>query len=60
MCKLAIMQATDVESLAALDSAERTMTSLGANLLVKTPIKSLGKGLASKPQSLLLIRPCEI
>ena len=55
MRKLAIVHAKDAESLAALDSAERTMTGLGANLLIKTPIESLDKALASKPQSMLVI-----
>ena len=55
MRKLAIVHAKDAESLAALDSAERTMTSLGANLLIKTPIESLDKAIAAKPQSVLVI-----
>ena len=55
MRKLAIVHAKDAESMAALDSAERTMTSLGANLLIKTPIESLDKAIAAKPQSVLVI-----
>lgn len=55
MRKLAILHAKDAESLAALDSAERTMTSLGANLLIKTPLEGLDKALAAKPQSVLVI-----
>lgn len=55
MRQLAIVHAKDAESLAALDSAERTMTGLGANLLIKTPIEGLDKALASKPQSVLVI-----
>lgn len=55
MRKLAIVHAKDAESLAALDSAERTMTSLGANLLIKTPIETLDKAVAAKPQSVLVI-----
>jgi ABC-type branched-subunit amino acid transport system substrate-binding protein len=53
--KLAILYAADGESLAALDSAERTMTSLGANLLVKAPIEAVDKALAPKPESVLVI-----
>ena len=55
MRKLAIVHAKDAESMAALDSAERTMTSLGANLLIKAPLESLDKALAVKPQSVLVI-----
>lgn len=55
MKKLAIVHAKDAESMAALDSAERTMTSLGANLLIKTTLDGLDKAVASKPQSVLLI-----
>ncbi len=59
--KLAILHATDGESLSALDSAERTMTSLGANLLIKSPIgsgsvaNSVDKALAARPESVLVI-----
>ena len=55
MKKLAIMHAKDAESLAALDSAERTMTSMGANLVLKTPIDGVDKAIAAKPQSVLVI-----
>lgn len=55
MKKLAIVHAKDAESMAALESAERTMTSLGANLLVKTPLDGIDKAVASKPQSMLVI-----
>ena len=55
MKKLAIVHAKDAESLAALDSAERTMTGLGANLVIKTPMESLDKAVAAKPQSVLVI-----
>ncbi len=55
MRRLAIVHAKDAESLAALDSAERTMTGLGANLLIKTPIEGLDKAVAAKPQSVLVI-----
>lgn len=53
--KLAILHAADGESMAALDAAERTMTSLGANLLVKAPIEAVDKALAIKPESVLVI-----
>ena len=55
MKKLAIVHAKDTESLAALESAERTMSGLGANLLIKTPLEGLDKAIATKPQSVLLI-----
>jgi branched-chain amino acid transport system substrate-binding protein len=38
--KFAVLHGTDGESLAALDAAERTMTSAGANLLAKAPLAS--------------------
>jgi branched-chain amino acid transport system substrate-binding protein len=59
--RLAILHATDGESLAALDSARRTMTSMGANLLAESAIQSGGvansvdKALAAKPEYLLVI-----
>ena len=59
--KLGILHSTDGESLSALDSAERTMTSLGANLVVKAAMgsgstaNSVDKALGGKPESLLLI-----
>ena len=55
MKRLAIMHAIDAESMAALDSAERTMTSLGANLLIKSGFEAADKVIASKPQSVLVI-----
>ncbi|UUZ66950.1 ABC transporter substrate-binding protein [Polaromonas sp. P2-4] len=55
MRKLAILHAKDTESLAALDSAERTMGGLGANLLLKAPLESTDKALAVKAESVLLI-----
>lgn len=55
MRKLAIVHAKDAESLAALDSAERTMTSLGANLLIKASFDGLDKTITAKPQSVLVI-----
>lgn len=59
--KLAILHATDGESLSALDSAERTMTSLGANLVIKAPFangsiaSSVDKTLGGRPESVLVI-----
>ena len=55
MRKLAILHAKDAESMAALDSAERTMTSLGANLVLKAPMEGVDKAVAAKPQSVLVI-----
>lgn len=55
MKKLAIVHAKDAESLAALDSAERTMTSLGANLVIKASFDGIDKTIAAKPQSVLVI-----
>lgn len=59
--KLAILHAGDGESLAALDSAQRTMTSMGANLLVNAAFSSgavagsVDKALAPGPESVLVI-----
>lgn len=59
--KLAILHANDGESLAALDSAQRTMTSLGANLLTTSAFAgskvggSVDKALAPGPESVLVI-----
>ena len=53
--KLAILHSADGESMAALESAERTMTGLGANLLIKTPIENVEKALQAKPESVLVI-----
>jgi branched-chain amino acid transport system substrate-binding protein len=55
MKNLAIVHAKDAESLAALDSAERTMNSLGANLLIKASFEGIDKTIAVKPQSVLVI-----
>ena len=55
MKKLAIVHGKDAESLAALDSAERTMTSLGANLVIKASFDAIEKTIAVKPQSVLVI-----
>ncbi len=59
--KLGILHASDGESLSALDAAERTMTSLGANLVIKSPMTSgslsdaVDKALAARPESVLVI-----
>ena len=59
--KLGILHSGDGESLSALDAAERTMTSMGANLLIKAPMgsgslaNSVDKTLAAKPESILVI-----
>jgi ABC-type branched-subunit amino acid transport system substrate-binding protein len=59
--RLAILHTGDSESLAALDSAERTMTSMGANLVLKAPMSSgsvagsVDKALAAKAESVLVV-----
>ena len=59
--RLAILHATDSESLAALDSATRTMPSIGANVVANAAVtpgsvaKSVEKVLAVKPESVLVI-----
>lgn len=59
--KLAILHASDGESMAALESAQRTMTSMGANLIATAPFAaaglsgSVGKALAAAPESVLVI-----
>ncbi len=61
MRKLAILHAKDPESLAALDSAERTMGGLGANLVAKSALSSgslatsVDQVLAKRPESVLVI-----
>jgi ABC-type branched-subunit amino acid transport system substrate-binding protein len=61
MRKLAILHAKDPESLAALDSAERTMGGLGANLVAKSALAggsvatSVDQVLDKKPESVLVI-----
>jgi branched-chain amino acid transport system substrate-binding protein len=61
MRKLAILHGKDPESLAALDSAERTMGGLGANLVAKSALAggsvatSVDQVLAQKPESVLVI-----
>ena len=59
--KLGILHAQDGESLAALDSANRTMTSMGANLVVTAAMGSgsianaVDKALKAKPESVLVV-----
>ena len=59
--RLAILHGNDSESLAALDSAQRTMTSLGANVVATSVMtsgsvaNSVDKALAAKPESVLVI-----
>ena len=55
MRKLAIFHAKDPESLAALDSAQRTMSSLGANLLLVAALENTDKVLTVKAESVLVI-----
>ncbi|WP_457281256.1 ABC transporter substrate-binding protein [Polaromonas sp. P5_D5] len=61
MRKLAILHGKDAESLAALDSAERTMGGLGANLVAKSALSggsvaaSVEQILGKKPESVLVI-----
>jgi branched-chain amino acid transport system substrate-binding protein len=59
--RFAILHGNDSESLAALDSAQRTMSSLGANLVVNAVMSSgsvatsVDNALAAKPESILVI-----
>ena len=53
--KLAILHSADTESMAALESAERTMSALGAQLMIKTPIENVAKALQTNPESVLVI-----
>ena len=59
--RLSIVHASDSESMAALDSAERTMGSMGANLVSKSAVGSgsvavsVDKALAARPESVLVI-----
>ena len=59
--RLGVLHANDGESLAALDSATRTMTSMGANIVANSAFQSgavagaVDKVLAASPQSLLVI-----
>ncbi|NPC55800.1 ABC transporter substrate-binding protein [Caenimonas soli] len=59
--RLAILHGNDSESLAALDSAQRTMSSLGANVVANAVMSSgsiansVDKAVAAKPESVLVI-----
>jgi len=59
--RLGILHATDSESLAALDSATRTMPGMGANVVANAPVtpgsvaNSVDKVLGAKPESVLVI-----
>ena len=59
--RIAILHNTDSESLAALDSATRTMPSMGANVVANAAVtsgsvaNSVDKVLAAKPESVLVI-----
>ena len=59
--KLGVLHAADSESMAALDSATRTMSGLGANMVVNAPIAAgsvsvgVDKAMAGKPESILVI-----
>jgi branched-chain amino acid transport system substrate-binding protein len=55
MRKLAIIHGKDSESLSAVEAAERTMTSLGANLVANTALDAIDKALVAKPESVLII-----
>lgn len=59
--KLAILHGADSESKAALESAQRTMTALGANLVANNVVKagsvanSVDRTLETKPESVLIL-----
>ncbi len=59
--KLAILHGNDSESMAALESAERTMSGMGANLVAKNVVhagsvaNSVDKTLEKKPESVLIV-----
>jgi ABC-type branched-subunit amino acid transport system substrate-binding protein len=59
--RLAILHGADGESMAALDSAIRTMTGMGANVVANAALSggsianSVDKAIAAKPQSVLVI-----
>ncbi len=53
--RLAIVHGADAESLSAAEAGERTMTSLGANLLGKFGMDAVAKAVAANPQSVLLV-----
>lgn len=53
--KLVILHASDSESLAALEGAVPTMSGMGVNLLLTTPLQNTDKALTAQPQSVLVI-----
>lgn len=59
--RFAILHGNDSESVAALESAERTMGGLGANVLIKSSVtsgsvaNSVDKAMAAAPESILVI-----
>ena len=59
--KIGILHGSDTESMAALDSATRTMPSMGSNVVVNAAVtsgsvaNSVDKAMAAKPESLLVI-----
>lgn len=59
--KLGILHDSDSESMAALDSATRTMPSMGANVVINAPLAggnvagSVDKAMGAKPESVLVI-----
>ncbi len=55
MRRLGILHGKDAESLSALDSAERTMHGLGANLVGKGALDAFDRVLSSRPDSLLVV-----
>jgi branched-chain amino acid transport system substrate-binding protein len=53
--RLVILHGPDSESLFALDSAQRTTTAMGANLLASLPLEQVGSALEKKPQAVLVL-----
>ncbi len=53
--RLAVLYGPDSESLFALDSAQRTTTAMGANLVASLPIAQVAQALAQKPQAFLVL-----
>jgi ABC-type branched-subunit amino acid transport system substrate-binding protein len=53
--RLVILHGPDPESLHALDSAQRTTTAIGSNLLASLPLESVNQALAAKPQAVLIL-----
>lgn len=53
--RLVILYGPDSESLFALDSAQRTTTAIGANLLASLPVAQVAQALEKKPQAVLVL-----